>query len=438
MKLSRKVRFSRWVVLMRKLLSSRAFRCIVSLILVVVLVISWSPIRAQASALPEAAAVVTKVIPFNPSAGAAAGGAVLGSQVFGWVLLGLGLIVTTAQAIDLMHDYVEFSGELETSVYYYPDGTWSYGVDMSFVERVRNFLFDTGVLSYGAFLDASVPASVLDALAFAKVNYRYYFIGNYYKDDTLFVGGCNDKAPSFWYTSNKTELRHSGGMAVFGDHTNYKWASYTSLYISSVEIYEVGVNEPVYSTDGDIMLGQVAPQAVAIPDGYTEWHTNARPAVRPDTNEEITVLPIPLNPSTDSEVIPDGVTQPDIWQGSIADPMPEPDPDTGTDTDPDSGSGDDGSQDVPLTPDQLTPFVVDLRDFFPFCIPFDLFEFFQLLDADPVAPVFHWEIQDLAGNVYSIDIDLSAWDSTALFFRRLQLLVFTVGLAMASRKFIKW
>ena len=103
-------------------------------------------IRAQASAIPEIAGVVTKVIPFNPGAGAAAGGAALGSQIFGYVLGGLGLVVTLVQTIDLMNRYSEFTGELETCIYYYPDGSWSYGVDMGFVERVRAFLWDTGIL----------------------------------------------------------------------------------------------------------------------------------------------------------------------------------------------------------------------------------------------------------------------------------------------------
>lgn len=97
-----------------------------------------------------------------------------------------------------------------------------------------------------------------------------------------------------------------------------------------------------------------------------------------------------------------------------------------------------GVSSTPLMPEQLTPYVVDLRDFFPFCIPFDLYDFFSLLAAEPEAPVFHWEIQDLAGNVYPIDIDLSSWDTFALVFRKMQLLVFVIGLAMASRKFIKW
>lgn len=112
-----------------------------------------------------------------------------------------------------------------------------------------------------------------------------------------------------------------------------------------------------------------------------------------------------------------------------------PDPDTGTDPDPDPDSGSSSWN----PPSDYTQFqLVDLKNFFPFCIPFDLFEFFKLLHAEPVAPVLHWEIQDLAGQTYSLSVDLSEWDSVALLFRRLQLFLFITGLAAASRKFIKW
>lgn len=80
----------------------------------------------------------------------------------------------------------------------------------------------------------------------------------------------------------------------------------------------------------------------------------------------------------------------------------------------------------------------DLSKFFPFCIPFDLYDFFTLLNADPVAPVLSWEIQDLSGQTYALSVDLSEWDSVAQLFRRLQLFLFICGLAAASRKYIKW
>lgn len=111
---------------------------------------------------------------------------------------------------------------------------------------------------------------------------------------------------------------------------------------------------------------------------------------------------------------------------------------SGDGTGSDSGSGN-GSGNTWKPPSDHNVFALaDLSKFFPFCIPFDLYDFFTLLNADPVAPVLSWEIKDLAGQTYSLDVDLSQWDSVALLFRRLQLFLFITGLAAASRKFIKW
>ena len=100
--------------------------------------------------------------------------------------------------------------------------------------------------------------------------------------------------------------------------------------------------------------------------------------------------------------------------------------------------GDNGIGSNPVTSHPALPYALDLRDFFPFCIPFDLYKFFSLLCAEPEAPVFTWVVQDLGGNSYPITVDLSKWDNFAALTRKLQLFVFIIGLAMSSRKFIKW
>ena len=100
--------------------------------------------------------------------------------------------------------------------------------------------------------------------------------------------------------------------------------------------------------------------------------------------------------------------------------------------------GDNGIGSNPVTSHPALPYALDLKDFFPFCIPFDLYKFFSLLCAEPEAPVFTWVVQDLSGNSYPISVDLSKWDNFAALFRKLQLFVFIIGLAMSSRKFIKW
>lgn len=104
-------------------------------------------------------------------------------------------------------------------------------------------------------------------------------------------------------------------------------------------------------------------------------------------------------------------------EGEATDPDPDPD-----NPEPDS---------------ELGQFTLDLKKFFPFCIPFDLYDFLTCLAADPVAPVINWQIPVPGGDAYSLSLDLSPFDSVAQLLRRLELLLFCVGLAIKTRDLIK-
>ena len=150
-----------------------------ALLLVLILILNFSPIRVSASALPEVTAeVVCKVIPFNPQVAASGSAAALGMQAFAWVCAGLGLILSTAQLIKMAQAYQEFSGDLEIGLYYYPDGTWSYGVDMNFVQRVHAFLWQTGIVVKNTELELdAIARPPAEALAEAKkANYGAYLL----------------------------------------------------------------------------------------------------------------------------------------------------------------------------------------------------------------------------------------------------------------------
>ena len=88
-------------------------------------------------------------------------------------------------------------------------------------------------------------------------------------------------------------------------------------------------------------------------------------------------------------------------------------------------------------PENPGQFALDLREVFPFCIPFDLYNFLSLLNADPVAPVINWEIALPGGGSYPLRVDLSPFDSVAQLLRRLQLLLFIVALGIKTRDLIK-
>ena len=109
------------------------------------------------------------------------------------------------------------------------------------------------------------------------------------------------------------------------------------------------------------------------------------------------------------------------------DPNPNPNPDPGPDAP--------GGADVPPNFNQMmTP---NLKDFFPFCIPGDIKKMIDALCAAPEAPKFTFATSFM-GQVYSVNIDLSAWNGVAASVRYMVVAVYIAALAVATRKFIKW
>lgn len=90
-------------------------------------------------------------------------------------------------------------------------------------------------------------------------------------------------------------------------------------------------------------------------------------------------------------------------------------------------------------PTDIGSYALDLTDFFPFCIPFDIVDFLTLLAAEPEAPYFEFDINfPYMDAPWHVVIDLSAWDSIAALLRTLELLAFIIGLAVVTReKFLR-
>lgn len=88
---------------------------------------------------------------------------------------------------------------------------------------------------------------------------------------------------------------------------------------------------------------------------------------------------------------------------------------------------------------EAASFKFDLRELFPFCIPFDIYRLLSMFDASPQAPHVQipFTIQSI-GFSYNIDIDLTPWDPVAQAMRTAELIVYAIALAWATGKVIKW
>lgn len=226
---------------------------------------------------------------------------------------------------------------------------------------------------------------------------------------------------SRYYTAN-------GGTLV---HDSLIWSSYDLLSRTSGKLFLAGSEPLEYLTE--VIEPIFITEIPTLDDGS------------PDPEEIEKRLPLTIDPSkvlydtqkaTLNEAVQDVMQQ--LADGTMTHQQyvdsitPPSDPDVPVDPDPTVPS-----EDVWEPPENPGQFALDLSNYFPFCIPFDLYDFVSCLRADPVAPVIEWAVPLPGGSSYSLEIDFSTFDSVAQLLRRLQLLLFCVGLAFKTRDLIK-
>lgn len=74
-----------------------------------------------------------------------------------------------------------------------------------------------------------------------------------------------------------------------------------------------------------------------------------------------------------------------------------------------------------------------LKDKFPFCIPFDIGYLLNKMSAEREAPRFVWQLDFGQWGQYTITVDLSPFDSVAAILRTLELILFILGLMLATK-----
>lgn len=92
-----------------------------------------------------------------------------------------------------------------------------------------------------------------------------------------------------------------------------------------------------------------------------------------------------------------------------------------------------------IEPEAAADYKFDLRNLFPFCIPFDIVRILGLFDVSPVAP--HVQLPFVIDSLnfsYTFDLDFSAFNSVAAIMRGLEFIVFAIGLAIVTSKVIRW
>lgn len=75
-------------------------------------------------------------------------------------------------------------------------------------------------------------------------------------------------------------------------------------------------------------------------------------------------------------------------------------------------------------------------DKFPFCLPFDIYNAFNILSAEPEAPVFSIPLKMEGVFDYSIEVDLSQFNDIANIVRWFLYVIFIIGLILVTNKLL--
>lgn len=165
------------------------------------------------------------------------------------------------------------------------------------------------------------------------------------------------------------------------------------------------------------------------------YQTQIKPQLETDTDTA-------TNTKTYQDVMTEVITETVPGTSTGTDTGTETEPDTGTTpgtgtgsgTGTDTGTGTESDEDI-----DIENYKVDLRQVFPFCIPFDFIALLRVLDAEPETPRF--EIPFVVPSV-GIDetfvIDLSMFDDVMEVIRVFELVSFVLGLMLLTGKVIKW
>lgn len=87
--------------------------------------------------------------------------------------------------------------------------------------------------------------------------------------------------------------------------------------------------------------------------------------------------------------------------------------------------------------DGLDGYTLDLLDFFPFCIPFDIYDMLSMFSAQRQAPIVHWRFYVPGICDETIDLDFSIFDPAAQVLRSVELVAAAIGLAFVTKKLIQ-
>lgn len=222
-----------------------------------------------------------------------------------------------------------------------------------------------------------------------------------YDDWYDLLGGINAGHSTWEDVANASDVIHIGSDtdSPYSRDDAGAWDAYLDGTIIGYDV----------DAEGNITITMEGGRVITIPQEYADGITWTNEQDQAQELDKDTVLPV---------------------SGTLAYPLPAAIENNPT-ADPDPGGG--GGGNVTVNPD-VSDYTLDFRRLFPFCIPFDIYKAVKLLDATPIAPVVHYKFYLSKSKSYNIDLNLNRFNSVAAILRRMECLLFIIGLATATRR----
>ena len=222
-----------------------------------------------------------------------------------------------------------------------------------------------------------------------------------YDDWYDLLGGINAGHATWEDVANASDVIHIGSDtdSPYSRDDAGAWDAYLDGTIIGYDV----------DAEGNITITMEGGRVITIPQEYADGITWTNEQDQAQELDKDTVLPV---------------------SGTLAYPLPAAIENNPTaDPDPDGGGG----GNVTVDPD-VSDYTLDFRKLFPFCIPFDIYKAVKLLDATPIAPVVHYKFYYTKSKTYTINLNLNKFNSVAAILRRMECLLFIIGLATATRR----
>ena len=197
--------------------------------------------------------------------------------------------------------------------------------------------------------------------------------------------------------------------------------------------------QETYQNNGKLEYPQEAPQPLQYPsaENLADLAKKLNPEINPDYSPE-------LAPNYVQELIEQLQKNPSV----DPDPDPNPNPNPGTDPQPTTAplptANPTGTPEDPTPEEEASPYKADLREIFPFCIPFDLIHLLKAFDAEAEAPVFEfpldiemdnpWTGEKVVDYHHTFKLDMSDYEDVIKILRIFQVIFFIIALMLITRQ----